>query len=216
MSKVYNSRQLKIYEDYVDYSTDSLMEMVKSEKYMDEVTNVLEDILIARNAIPKNYKQEKLIPPISESELKVCEEDRIKEINTSQEEVEFFIKQLEHSSDKDLAEIITKYTSYQPNSVEAALITAEKRGTISSLEKKKLLSQIEKGFFEYNKKEQSITQEKSRKSSRQIQTGLILVTMGIVLTIWTWRNPIGGYNIVFFGLILSGTALLYKGFFIEN
>jgi hypothetical protein len=216
MNKVYNSRQLKIYEDYVDYSTDRLIEMVNSEKYMNEVINVLEDILITRNAIPDNYKREKLIPLISESELKVSEEDRIKEINTSQEEVGFFIKQLEHSSDKDLAEIITKYTSYQPNSVEAALITAEKRGTISSLEKKKLLSQIEKGFYEYNKKGQAIIQEKSRKSSRQIQTGLILVTLGVVLTAWTWKNPLGGYNIVFFGLIFSGAALLYKGFFIDN
>lgn len=216
MSKVYNSRQLKIYEDYVDYSTDSLIEMVKSEKYMDEVNHVLEDILISRNAIPEKYKQEKLIPLLSESELKVSEENKIKEINTSQEEVEFFIKQLEHSSDKDLAEIITRYTNYQPNSVEAALITAEKRGTISSLEKKVLLSQIEKGFYEYNKKEEAITQEKSRKSSRQIQTGLVLATIGIVLTILTWKNPIGGYNIVFSGLILSGSALLYKGFFIDN
>jgi len=216
MRKVYNSRQRKIYEDYIDYSTDSLMEMLKSEKYMDEVTNVLIDILIARNVFPENYKKDLLNALSNKSEQEVSEVDRSKGLKAEQEEVNFFIKQLEHNSDKELGDIITRYTSYQLPSVEAALIIAERRGTISHREKQILFNQIENGFYEYSRKEEAITKEKIRKSSLQIQAGLLFVTIGIVLTMLTWKNPIGGYNIVFTGIISFGAVLLYKGFFTDN
>lgn len=216
MNNIYNSRQRKIYEDYAGCSTDTLVEMVKSENYLDEVTNVLKDILASRNVIIKESKQEIAVPLVSESENKEIEKDRIEKLKAIQQEVEFYSKQLENSSDKDLAEIITRYTSYQLPAVEAALIMAEKRGTISSQERKKLSGKIRKGFNEYNTKEESITKENLRKSSRQIQTGFILVLIGLGLTVWTINNPVRGYYIVFYGLILSGVILLYKGFFIEN
>ena len=56
MKTDYHLRQQKIYEDYVGYSTDSLKEMVNSGNYMDNVTDVLEDILIERNALPSIVK----------------------------------------------------------------------------------------------------------------------------------------------------------------
>jgi hypothetical protein len=45
MGKDYDLRQAKVYEDYGGFPTDRLMEMVNSEKYADEVNDVLEDIL---------------------------------------------------------------------------------------------------------------------------------------------------------------------------
>ncbi len=216
MVKVYNARQRKIYEDYSGLSTESLIEMVKSEKYIREVTDVLKDILIARNALPDDYKQVKLPPLVIKNEQENFEPETSPDTPVNPQEVGFYIKQLEHNSDKDLAEIITKYTDYQLAAVEAALITAEKRGTITSGEKKKLLNQIGKGYNEYQKKETAITKKKISKSSLQIKTGLFLVVIGTSLTAWTLNNPFGGYYIVFSGFIISGLFLLYKGFFMDN
>ncbi|MCX6239033.1 MAG: hypothetical protein NTY07_15970 [Bacteroidia bacterium] len=219
MTEDYNLRQRKIYEDYVGYSTNSLMEMMKSEKYAGEVTDVLEDILVERNVIPKKIKQENSdLQAIEnkETDEKETGEYISNELKEKELDVDFYLKQLEHSSDKDIAEIITKYASYQPASVEAALITAEKRGTISSDEKEKLSSQIEKGFDEYNRKEEAKAQVKIKKSSIQINSGFVMVLIGIILTIGTWIHPIGGYSIIFYGLIVSGVFLIYKGFFMSN
>ena len=216
MGKVYNTRQRKIQEDYSDYSTESLIEMVRSEKYIKEVTDVLKDILIARNALPDDYKPVELPPLVLENEQENIEPDSGQNTPVSTEEYDFYIKQLEYNSDKDLAEIITKYTGYQLAAVEAALVTAEKRGTITSGEKKKLLNQIEKGHNEYQKKEKDFTKGKTGKSSLQVKTGLILVVIGTLLTVWTLNNPVGGYYIVFSGFILYGLVLLYKGFFMDN
>lgn len=219
MTEDYNLRQRKIYEDYVGYSTNSLMEMMKSEKYAGEVTDVLEDILVERNVIPKKIKQENSdLQAIEnkETDEKETEEYISNELKEKELDVDFYLKQLERSSDKDIAEIITKYASYQPASVEAALITAESRGTISSDEKEELFRQIEKGFDEYNRKEEAKAQVKIKKSSIQINSGFVMVLIGIILTIGTWIHPIGGYSIIFYGLIVSGVFLIYKGFFMSN
>lgn len=219
MGKVYNLRQTKIYEDYGGYSTDSLMEKIKSEKYVDEVTDILEDILIERNAIPPKNMQGNSDSPAIESEEpdeKETEELRISERKARETDVNFYLKQLERSSDKDIAVIITKYTSYQLASVEAAIKTAEKRGTISSHEKEQLLSQVEKGFYEFNRKEEAKAQVKIKKGSRQMNSGIFMVVIGVFLTVGTWIHPIGGYSLVFYGLIVSGIFLIYKGFFMTN
>jgi|GEM_PF-2489310 len=213
MGKVYNTRQRKIQEDYSGLSTESLIEMVKSEKYIREVTDVLKDILITRNALPDDYKQVELPPLVLKNEQENFELEPAQDIPVSPEEVDFYMKQLEHNSDKDLAEIITKYTDYQLAAVEAALVTAENRGTITPNEKAKLLSQIEIGYQEYQNKEAAIVKEKNRKSSFQTKSGLIMVVIGTILTLWTINNPVGGYYVVFFGLILSGIVLIYKGYF---
>ena len=216
MDKVYSTRQRKIQEDYSGLSTESLIEMVKSEKYIGEVTDVVKDILTARNALPDDCKQVELPPLALKNEPENFEPEPYKDTPVNPEEVDFYIKQLEHKSDKDLAEIITRYTDYQLAAVEAALITSEKRGTITSGQKKKLLNQISKGYNEYQKKETAITKGKISKSSLQIKTGLFLVVIGISLTVWTLNNPFEGHYIVFSGFIISGLVLLYKGFFMIN
>jgi len=49
-----NYRQKKIYSDYQSYSTEKLIEMVKSKKYMEEVNIVFEEILKERNTSIKS------------------------------------------------------------------------------------------------------------------------------------------------------------------
>lgn len=50
MKETYSNRQQKIYSDYSVYSTENLTEMVKSEKYVLEVREIMDDILLERNA----------------------------------------------------------------------------------------------------------------------------------------------------------------------
>jgi len=51
MNTEYNSRQRKIYKDYIAYSTDVLLEMRKQdEKYIPEVLEIICDILVERRA----------------------------------------------------------------------------------------------------------------------------------------------------------------------
>lgn len=216
MGKVYSLRQTKIYEDYSSYSTDHLMEMIKSEKYVDEVTDILVDIMIERNAIPPENKQGNSGSQAFETEetYEIKTEELITSEGKAREtDVNFYLKQLERSSDKDISEIITKHTSYQLASVEAALIIAERRGTISSYEKKALLARIEKRFLAKEVENEVEAHQKRKKSSGHINSGLILAAVGLILTIGTWIHPIGGYSIAFYGLIVSGVYLIYKGFF---
>jgi hypothetical protein len=216
MKTDYHLRQQKIYEDYVGYSTDSLKEMVNSRRYMDNVTDVLEDILIERNALPPTYKQEKVSLKATKDEPQNTKEQTITGLIAKQAEVNFFVKQLENSSDKELAEIITKYTLYQEASVEAALIIAERRGTITIAEKENLFTKTEEGFSEYNQREEVKAQKRGKKSSVQINSGIILLLIGGALTGWTKIHPVNGYSIIFYGFIFYGIVQLYKGFFMSN
>ena len=104
------------------------------------VTNVVKDILASRNVMIEEPKQETAVPLVSESEKKEIEKDRISKLKARQQEVEFYIKQLENISDKELAEIITRYTSYQLPAVEAALITAEKTRNAFAPREKEIIS----------------------------------------------------------------------------
>lgn len=49
MKENYSIRHQKIYSDYVGCSTDSLVEMIKSPKYVSEVSEIMKDIIIERN-----------------------------------------------------------------------------------------------------------------------------------------------------------------------
>jgi hypothetical protein len=69
MKENYSNRQRKIYSDYVDYSTENLLEMVNSKKCIDEVTEILEDILIERNAnssLTQETEPKNTTPPANE------------------------------------------------------------------------------------------------------------------------------------------------------
>lgn len=198
-----------MYSDYVNYSNEKLTAMVNSKKYTDEVVEIIEDILLERNALSVNYKQDK------EENLRKTEKDTfIKNLRKVREkDVSTYIKKFENYPDKDIVEVITRYTSYQPAAVEAALLISMNRGKISENEKDKLLSQIENELFETELKEEQEQKEKQRKSSSQLTLGLVFTVLGVVLTLWSWSNPMNSTYIIFYGLILSGFILILKGLF---
>lgn len=65
MKKNYSSVQKRIYSDYECYSTEKLLEMVKSNEFADEVVAIFHDIIAERNIlsneitqIPKSYEKD--------------------------------------------------------------------------------------------------------------------------------------------------------------
>jgi hypothetical protein len=63
MKESYSNRQQKIYSDYSVYSTESLMEMFKSEKYLSEVHEIMNDILHERNAFSETIQESEVQIP---------------------------------------------------------------------------------------------------------------------------------------------------------
>jgi hypothetical protein len=156
MNSEYNSRQRKIYHDYITYSSDSLFEIIKnSNNYIPEVIEVINDILIERNLILPGEKREEEGKYENEKYLTVNlkEEEYFNEEKHSNDEVvKKYMTLLDEKSDSDLSEIITRYISYEPETVEAALIISVKRGIISYDLKELLLKQIQSNFTLHRKK----------------------------------------------------------------
>lgn len=49
--RYYNSRQIKIYDDYSKYPSEKLKEFVKTKKYVESVLDIIKDILIERGEL---------------------------------------------------------------------------------------------------------------------------------------------------------------------
>jgi rubrerythrin len=156
MKAEYNSRQRKIYKDYNSYSNDSLFEMVKeSDKYLDEVIEIINDILVERKAIFPHEEQaassdyiDRIIPAESEKKSELFGN---KVIRDNEELVKSFVSKLREKPDTELSDIITKYIEYKSETVKAALILAVDRGIISFDLKLSLSEQIDANFAAHEK-----------------------------------------------------------------
>lgn len=69
----------------------------------------------------------------------------------NEKKVKTFVKNLMEKSPEDLSKIITRYISYQPETVEAALYVSVEKGIISYDLKQLLLKQIEDNFIAHLK-----------------------------------------------------------------
>jgi hypothetical protein len=136
MKEEYNSRQRKIYSDYIGYQTDRLLEMFKkSDDYNTAVIEIIKDILIERNA---------LFPASESVEMKYEKEIFSDEARgKSDEQVKVYVDKLEDEPDSYILDVIIKYSSYKPDTVRAALFVSVERGLISYSLKELLLKQIE-------------------------------------------------------------------------
>jgi hypothetical protein len=155
MKQEYNSRQRKIYKDYNSYTTDSLFEIVKNHnKYIPEVIDIINDILVERKAILAPVEPELV-------ENKVIKEDGVvvsereeplnEEIHINDNEIKVFVEKLKEKSDSELSYIITRYISYEQETVAAALYLSVDRGLISFDLKEQLVKQIEMNFASHRK-----------------------------------------------------------------
>jgi hypothetical protein len=156
MYQDYNSRQRKIYKDYNVYLTETLFEMVKeSDKYLPEVMEVVNDILVERKVILSHEPQDEYTNQKSELskneeyEQEVFSSEIIRDDDTV---VKSFITKLGEKSDSELSDIVTKYIDYKSETVTAALILLVDRGLISYDLKGLLSEQIGANFAAHAKK----------------------------------------------------------------
>jgi len=150
MNDDYNSRQRKIYNDYKGHSSDSLLEIVKNgDKYLPEVIEVIYDILIERNVVFPRIEMEEPEDDvfIGKEKVDAVSEESFTEAKPRNDgAVKLFVKKLSEKSAVELSEIITHYISYEPETVEAALIVSVDKGLIGYDLKELLLKQISANF----------------------------------------------------------------------
>lgn len=144
MNPLYNSRQRKIYNDYHSWSSEKLTEIVKNrDNYNPDIIVVIAEILTERNVpLPESFRpaadsfvKEK---PVSEKEYNAEKERRTEKENKSRK----FITELREQPKEEIEGIITRYSFYEPEKIEAAMNVAVERGIISYDLKEKLLKQM--------------------------------------------------------------------------
>jgi hypothetical protein len=127
--------------------------------------------------------------------------------------VKALISKYEEYSDKEISDIIAKYSEYQPDAVEAALFISVNRGIITSDERDKLLEEIDKHVRRNHKKKVAVVAANRKFGHFAMITGLILLAAGILLTILSVNNPVGGQKFIFYGMIAGGIVLFFRGLF---
>jgi hypothetical protein len=150
MNEDYNSRQRKIYNDYKGHSSDSLLDKVKNgDRYLPEVIEVIYDILIERDVVFPRIEMEEPEDTVFIGKEKVdtvSEEAFIEGKPGDEAAVKLFVKKLSLKTSEELSDIITHYISYEPDTVEAALIVSVEKGLITYELKELLLKQISVNF----------------------------------------------------------------------
>jgi hypothetical protein len=150
MNEDYNSRQRKIYNDYKGHSSDSLLEIVKNgDKYLPEVIEVIYDILIERDVVFPRIEMEEPEDTvfIVKEKVDTYSEESFTEAKPGDDAaVKLFVKKLSEKTSEELSDIITHYISYEPETVEAALIVSVDKGLITYDLKGLLLKQISINF----------------------------------------------------------------------
>lgn len=165
MNDDYDSRKRKIYSDYKGHSSESLLEIIKNDdKYLPEVIAIISDILIERNVMfPRIEPEEPENNGVIGNEIvdTVLEESFYETKTRDDTSVKLFVKKLSEKSKEELSDIITHYISYEPDTVEAALIVSVDKGFISFGLKELLQKQIEMNFLAHNKHQKQYRWEKS-------------------------------------------------------
>jgi hypothetical protein len=149
MNPLYNPRQRKIYNDYNSWSSEKLTEIIKNgDNYNPDIIGIIAEILKERNVpLPGSFgpsadafTEDTVVKekPISEKEYNKEKKKREEKESKSRQ----FIAELREKPQEEIVAIITKYSFYEPEKLEAALTVAVDRGIISYDLRNSLQSQI--------------------------------------------------------------------------
>jgi hypothetical protein len=177
MKPYYSNRQQKIYTDYQGYSSLELKSMMTSGKYIAEVIEVCEDLLIERNELPVEFRKEKAIQQKKSSE-KFLEEERKAAREECFKKAAGFIEKYQRLTDEELSAIVAKCTKYELAAVVAALEVISQRGTISEVEKNQMLMEIEDRFSAYNELKKNEARQFKFDGKAQLIAGLLMLAGG--------------------------------------
>jgi hypothetical protein len=141
MNTLYNTRQRKIYNDYNSWSSEKLTEILKNrDNYNRDIIGVIEDILKERNIpVPPPPEEKPVFRPVTETEYFEKEKLRAEKEGTLRK----FISELRELPAEEIISIITRYSYYQPEKLEAAMSVAVDRGIISFDLRQSLQAQME-------------------------------------------------------------------------
>jgi hypothetical protein len=144
MNPLYTTRQRKIYNDYNPWSSEKLSDILKNrDNYNSDIIGVIADILKERNVtLPgsfappaETFVKEK---PVSEKDYNEAKEKRAEKSRKSRQ----FITELREKPADEVAGIITRYSYYEPEMIEAAMSVAVERGIVSYDLKESLQKQM--------------------------------------------------------------------------
>jgi len=133
MNPLYNPRQRKIYNDYNSWSSEKLLDILKNkENYIPDIIGVISEILKERNIpLPGSFSPsaDTFIKERPPSEKEYNEAQRIRAERESKSRK--FTAELREVPAGEITGIITRYSYYEPEKLEAALNVAVERGIIS-------------------------------------------------------------------------------------
>ncbi len=204
MKKDYTDDQQRIYNAYVEKSTQTLLEIFGSNKGAIEEIEIVEEILIERKSLPKTFNIKStngsVVP--EEEEIDYEKEDYIRnERIKRQSDVTLFIEQLEKNSDEELLEIIYSYKNYQLAYVEAALTIREQRGLITVSKKEELLTQIEDAEYQSIKTEKEEHFNDTSEVPSYLIYAAIFIVVGILAASFVPYKSMRGYVFTFFAMV---------------
>lgn len=156
MKEGYSSKQKQIYQDYVLYGNDSLLEILRNKgEYSSAVIKIIKDILDERKSGFSSSVTETVFTQGSSGTYPAnsVEQGFHDDVEPEPEDhLTKFINELREKDESDLEKIITKYNSYTPERVHAALFVLVEKGVISVELKEQLLTQIESNFASQSKR----------------------------------------------------------------
>ena len=129
MNPLYTSRQRKIYNDYNSWTSPKLLEILKSrDSFNNDIIGIIEEILKDRNiSIPSSPGEAPGFSSISDNEYITGE----KRHTEKEETLRKYKTELREKPVEEIAEIITRYSYFQIDRLEAAMSVAVDRGIIS-------------------------------------------------------------------------------------
>jgi len=141
MNQNYSSRQRKIYHDYISFPVERLLEMIRNRKdFNSDVIDIIEDILTERNVpFPKGETLDYSYS--SSSDTADYHNETFRE-SGDQDKVMSFVKKFREKEPADILTAITKYSDFEQEAVEAALLVAVDKGLISFDLKNSIKDQI--------------------------------------------------------------------------
>jgi hypothetical protein len=155
MKKGYSSKQKQIYQDYVLYGNESLLEILRNKDDHPSATiKVIKDILEERETGSSSAVQETGFEQRSSEVYSSDNGDRQFPEDTEKVSADTetkFIKELRDEEESELDKIILRYTDYIPEKIRAALFVSVEKGIMTFELKESLLIQIDANLASQSK-----------------------------------------------------------------
>lgn len=163
MNPLYTTRQRKIYNDYNPWPSEKLSDILRNrDNYNSDIIGVISDLLRERNVtLPESFAppaetfvREK---PVSEKEYAEAKRKQAEKESKSRQ----FTAELREKPVDELAGIITRYSYYEPEMIDAAMSVAVEKGIISYDLRESLQKQMTENMNSHRDRKKRFAWEKN-------------------------------------------------------